>query len=391
MDWKRWITARFWTRSRTASEAEPSQAQAELEAPLATEHIPAESKHAPAGPGMLPVCLDLWLEKITGEGEDAPPLVERLSGDTALLGVFDGLGGAGAQTVIRQDGEQRSEAYVASRLVRETCRDYFSELPIRIDVDAATLVRGLKARLDAALQAEGGGVANTNSRLRGTLVSRLPTTLSLGYMREQRNGVARALVIWSGDSRVYRWGLRAGLAQLTEDDLQVPGDAFDNLTNDSPISNYISASRAYRLNYREVRLSVPCVLLAATDGCYDYLPTPMHWEYLLLATLLRNNTVDEWQQDLAQRLGKVAGDDVSLALIGLGFESLGDLKIALAGRFAALNRNYIVPLQEDIGGDGTGSGTHQQRVRRQRALARALWQQYKLGYEWDGPPIKQEG
>ena len=108
-------------------------------------------------------------------------------------------------------------------------------------------------------------------------------------------------------------------------------------------------------------------------------------------TLLRNNTVDEWQQDLAQRLGKVAGDDVSLALIGLGFESLGDLKIALAGRFAALNRNYIVPLQEDIGGDGTGSGTHQQRVRRQRALARALWQQYKLGYEWDGPPIKQEG
>ncbi len=381
------------TRSRTLSEHEPIQAQAQTvaqESFLTARPIPVERKRAPAEPGALPVRLALWLEKIPDEGEDAPPLAESLSNNVALLGVFDGLGGTGSQMAILPDGEHRSEAYVASRLVGDTCREFFLELSPRIDIDSAGLVRDLKTRLDASLQS-GARVVKTNSKLRGTMVNRLPTTLALAYVREQRDGVARALVIWSGDSRVYRWGLRAGLAQLTEDDLQVPGDAFDNLTNDSPISNYISASRAYRLNYREVRLSVPCVLLAATDGCYDYLPTPMHWEYLLLATLLRNNTVDEWQQDLAQRLGKVAGDDVSLALIGLGFESLGDLKIALAGRFAALNRNYIVPLQEDIGGDGTGSGTHQQRVRRQRTLARALWQQYKLGYEWDGLPIKQEG
>ena len=100
--------------------------------------------------------------------------------------------------------------------------------------------------------------------------------------------------------------------------------------------NYVSASRPFWLNYREVRLALPCVLLAATDGCYGYLPTPMHWEYLLLATLMRSNTVAEWQRDLAQRLGKVAGDDVSLALVGLGFESIGALKMALAGRCAAL-------------------------------------------------------
>ena len=391
MDWKRWIIARFWTRSRTLSEREPVQAYATApEACLPAGSIPTEIKRAQARSGTPLVRLDLWLERIPGEGEDALPLAESLSDKAALLGVFDGLGGTGSQMAILPDGEHRSEAYVASRLVVDTCREFFLELSPRIDIDSAGLVRDLKTRLDASLQS-GARVVKTNSKLRGTMVNRLPTTLALAYVREQRDGVARALVIWSGDSRVYRWGIRAGLAQLTEDDLQVPGDAFDNLTNDSPISNYISASRAYRLNYREVRLSVPCVLLAATDGCYDYLPTPMHWEYLLLATLLRNNTVDEWQRDLAQRLGKVAGDDVSLALIGLGFESLGDLKIALGGRFAALNRNYIVPLQEDIGGDGTGSGTHQQRVRRQRALARALWQQYKLGYEWDGPPIKQEG
>jgi hypothetical protein len=312
-------------------------------------------------------------------------------GGSTLVAVFDGLGGAGAQTVVLPDGELRSEAYVASRLVRETCRNYFSEPSFSIDIDSATLVRGLKKRLDAALQAGGEGVTKTDSRLRGTMVNRLPTTLALALAREQVDGVARVLVIWSGDSRVYRLGLRAGLAQLTEDDLQVPGDAFANLTNDSPMSNYVTAGRAYWLNYREVRLGLPCVLLAATDGCYDYLPAPMHWEYLLLATLLRNNTVEDWQRDLAQRLGKVAGDDVSLALIALGFESLGSLKMALARRFAMLNRSYIAPLQERAGGDGNGSGDQQERIRRQRALGRSLWQQYKLGYEWDGLPIEKEG
>ena len=292
---------------------------------------------------------------------------------------------------ILPNGEHRSEAYVASRLIGQTCHEFFSTLPPRIDFDSAMLVRDLKKRLDDSLQSE-ARVVTTNSRLRGTMVNRLPTTLALAYVREQENGIARALVIWAGDSRVYRLGVRAGLAQLTEDDLQVPGDAFAKLTNDSPLSNYISASRTYHLNYREVTLALPCVLLAATDGCYDYLPTPMHWEYLLLATLLRNNTVDEWRRDLAQRLEKVAGDDFSLALVGLGFESLGDLKMALAGRFAVINRNYIAPYQEEMSFiNESHSGTAQERARRQRMIGRALWKQYKAGYEWDGFPIRQEG
>jgi serine/threonine protein phosphatase PrpC len=358
---------------------------------VAAEPTLAERAGGLAIPGISPIRLTLWLEKIPGEGEDAPPLVERLAGGATLLGVFDGLGGAGAQTVVLPDGEQRSEAYMASRLVRETCRDYFSNQPFRIVVDSVTLVRDLKRRLDSALQAGAGGVAKTNSRLRGTMVSRLPTTMALAYAREDGDGVPHVLVIWSGDSRIYRLAPRTGLAQLTEDDLQVAGDAFANLTYDSPMSNYITAGRRHRLNYREARLGLPCVLLAATDGCYDYLPTPMHWEYLLLATLLRNNTVDDWQRDLEQRLRKVAGDDVSLALVGLGFESLGGLKMAMARRFATLNRDYIAPLQEGASGDGNGSGDYYERVRRQRALGRSLWQQYKLGYEWDGLPIKQEG
>jgi len=357
-------------------------------------HEPLRDEYTLGGLGAKAVCLALWLEKNPGEGEDASPLVEKVAGDDAaiLLGAFDGLGGAGAQTVVSPDGTHRSGAYLASRLVREICRDYFDAYELRTDDDPAPFVRDLKAQLDIALQAESGGVARTNSRLRGTLVNQLPTTLALAHVRERRDGTARVLAIWAGDSRVYRLGLRTGLAQLTEDDLQTPGDAFDNLTNDSPMSNYVSASRTYHLNYREVTLALPCVLLAATDGCYDYLPTPMHWEYLLLVTLLRNNTVDEWRRDLAQRLEKVAGDDVSLALIGLGFESLGDLKMALAGRFAVMNRNYIAPYQEELSFiNGSHYGVAQERARQQRMIGRALWKQYKLGYEWDGFPIRQEG
>lgn len=351
-----------------------------------------------------PVYLTLWLEKTSGEGEDAPPLLELLGEDRSeiLMGVFDGLGGAGAMAVTLSNGESQSNAYLASRLVRQVCRDYFTGRSFRVDDDMATLVKELKTQLENALRAGIEGAVQQGSKLRGTLVHQLPTTLALAYARANSAGTVQTLVTWAGDSRIYCLDPRGGLVQLTVDDLQTPGDAFANLTNDSPMSNFASASRTFRLNYRAGEVAMPCILLAATDGCFDYLPTPMHWEYLLLYTLVRANTTAEWRRELEQRLTEVAGDDVSLVLVGMGFNSFGELKLALAGRFAAMKRDYMMPLHAapaEIKGRGDGPQSQasslasdglQEARRQERALGHALWAEYKPGYEWDGPPIEQE-
>ncbi len=351
-----------------------------------------------------PVCLTLWLEKTPGVGEDAPPLLELLGEDRSemLVGAFDGLGGAGAMAVTLSNGESQSNAYLASRLARQVCRDYFIGRSFRVDDDMVTLVKELKTQLEDALRAGIEGAVQQGSKLRGTLVHQLPTTLALAYARANGAATVQTLITWAGDSRIYCLGAGGGLVQLTVDDLQTTGDAFANLTNDSPMSNFASASRAFRLNYRVGEVAIPCILLAATDGCFDYLPTPMHWEYLLLYTLVRANTSADWGRELEQRLGEVAGDDVSLALVGLGFNSFGELKLALADRFAAMKRDYMMPLHAapaEI--TGRVDGAHSQKSslasdglqearRQERALRHALWTKYKPGYEWDGPPIEQE-
>ena len=372
MDWKRYITTRFWTRSPTASD--PVLVSAPEARPPEPEALEA---------GLAP--LTLWLERTPNEGEDALPVAAQLSEDPTamLLGVFDGLGGAGGTVATLDNGESHSHAYLASRLVRQACLDYFTEGVPHPDGDIPALVKGLKIQLDNALQVGVAGTAQQGFKLRGTLVQQLPTTLALAYARTNGEGVAETLVVWAGDSRVYQLSPTVGLVQLTVDDLQTPGDAFDNLTNDSPMSNYASATRPFRLNYRVVEIAAPCLLLAATDGCFDYLPTPMHWEYLLLRSLVRVNTVAEWGRELERRLAEVAGDDVSLALFGLGFDSLGDLKLIMARRFAAVKRDYILPLHDAL-------ADSQETRRRQRALARTLWAEYKMRYEWDDPLIRQE-
>ena len=86
-------------------------------------------------------------------------------------------------------------------------------------------------------------------------------------------------VFWAGDSRAYVLPAD-GARQLSTDDLRDPSDAMANLRRDSVVSNAMSADTDFHVNYRRVELKAPFLLVCATDGCFGYVPTPMHFEHL---------------------------------------------------------------------------------------------------------------
>jgi hypothetical protein len=133
---------------------------------------------------------------------------------------------------------------------------------------------------------------------------------------------------------------KSGLQQISQDNLTQDLDAFENLLQDAPISNCINAEGDFQLFSKKSIFNEPIVLIAATDGCFGYLPTPLHFEYYLLATLhhLQICTLEMWQQALLWAFEANAGDDISLALVTLGFASFEELKFATIDRFVSLKK-----------------------------------------------------
>jgi len=324
--------------------------------------------------------LSLCRDKSPGEGEDAPPIARlyETRSDAALLGVFDGLGGAGGRINETENGERHSSAYFAARIARSVSLTYFRDiLPQLFDkaFEPQIFVNDLQEVLFAALQRHAHELRSSPSRLRSSIISTLPTTTALAFLEtDPVEELLRGLAIWSGDSRVFVLTPAYGLSQVTVDDLRAGGDAFENLAQDSPMSNYASADRPFHLNYREFTISLPGIVLAATDGCYHYLPSPMHWEYLLLDTLSRAGDTVGWSVEIEQALAPVAGDDVSLALVATGWDSFAALKHDFGDRLTYLRERYIEPLDRVSPRSGVENGYGQ--------LSRQLWGRYKHTYEW---------
>ena len=127
----------------------------------------------------------------------------------------------------------------------------------------------------------------------------------------------RCHLFQAGDSRAYVAEPDGGLGQLTTDHLRSGGDAMRNLTDDSVMSNCISADTEFSIDHHQVQLQAPFLLLCATDGCFAYVRSPMHFEHLLLSTMQDAQDVPAWQQALEAET-TITGDDAAIALLGLG-------------------------------------------------------------------------
>jgi hypothetical protein len=134
----------------------------------------------------------------------------------------------------------------------------------------------------------------------------------------------------------------------------------------------ICADRPFRINQLTARLNMPTVLLCATDGYFNYVSSPAHFEYLLLHTLSQSETLQTWVQALKRAVQDYSSDDASLVIVALGYSNFGAVREEFASRSRFLTENYIRPLSEIRGPDRRQEFT---------AVRQSCWDQYRPGYE----------
>ena len=241
------------------------------------------------------------LGKIPDQGEDSDPIL-RDGRDLGLIAVFDGMGGAGGTVYETPDGP-RTGAYLASRLARDVVeRRMLNLLEPDWNLNAEAAAEDLHRSVREALVERLAELKAPASGLRSRLLRALPTTMALlALQRTQPGGATWAChVLWAGDSRAYAFEAE-GARQLTTDDLRDPGDAMANLRRDSVVSNAMSADTDFDVNYRKVELQAPFLVACATDGCFGYVRSPMHFEHLVLSHLLQAPSPEAWSTALQSR------------------------------------------------------------------------------------------
>ena len=313
----------------------------------------------------IPGCvIELSVPAIEGQGEDA--YGSYLSRRGCTLAVFDGCGGSGGRRYAAFQGH--SGAYMASRLAM---RDYFRWYRKFLDqdnvLDSDTIGENLPAlkkrfcnRLSHCRE-YADSYERRNAAVGGTLMKDFPTTMS-AILCDYDEGVFSAGFLWAGNSRGYV--LRGnGLAQVTVDDITGTVDAMDCLRKDPPLTNFISAEGDFELRGLHYLLDLPVILITATDGCFDYFASPMHFEYMLISAMAEADSYDGWRENIRAVLEENASDDFSVVIGCFGYANFESMKNSFRPRLQYLWKNYIDPLTRDYD-----------------SLADALWRQYKPGY-----------
>ena len=320
------------------------------------------------------------LGKIPDQGEDADPIL-RDGRDLALVGVLDGMGGAGGTVYDTPDGK-RTGAYIASRVARDVVEARMLDL-LQPDwnLNGRAAAEDLRRSVRDALVQRLEDLDAPKSGLRSKLLRALPTTMALLALQRTQPGGERwaCHAFWAGDSRAYVLDPE-GIRQLTTDDLREPSDAMTNLRHDSVVSNAMSADTDFEVSHRRVELQAPFVVLAATDGCFGYVRSPMHFEHLLLSTLRDAATPDAWSDALQERIAAVTGDDAAMSLLSVGAD-FTELQALFADRVALLEQTFTAPLDEAATAVEEAERSLEALRQREREVTADVWGRYKPGYE----------
>lgn len=335
----------------------------------------------PAGSEALPVVTTLTLmfnvEKASAKGEDADPVVVRTDGYD-VIGVFDGMGGAGAALCEGPAG-RRTGAFYASALARGFVRDIAQrDRPLLTYGTPGEIAGHIYEEVATKLNESAALLSMPISKLRSALLRRLPTTAAVAVVRK---GGTEVLVFWAGDSRVYVLSPDLGLSQLTRDHLRDDGDAMANLERDAPLANCIHADRTFSIGWRTFQPKGKYLVIACTDGCFGFVATPMHFEERLLNTMAAAMSMDEWRNQLISSLGEITGDDMSMAVLAVGWPTFDAMRAAFTARQWRVSHEIVGQLaQLDHDHAGTMARLAALEAERRTAKERA-WEDYRQSYD----------
>ena len=366
------------------------------------------------GADLTPVTL--WSEKVIGEGQDGLPVViTDNTNDNGVIAVFDGLGGAGSGKVFLDHAEAVAGARVASNLLATTfmalsdalesdkgfgecfnlamIRDTIAQLGeedscykrIMTAEQIDTLGRFVIDEVDSLIdnifwETSNSLTTATSSRLKSNLTRMLPTTMAGAWYSVKGTDV-KISSFWSGDSRGYLLGPN-GLQQLTVDHAKSNTDAYEALKSDSTMAHYISEKTPNTLSFNHVTVSSgKCLLVVATDGAFDYLPTPMHFELKLLESIQESSHFAHICKILYQKLEGIAGDDISVVISPIGLNCFDDIKKALQKRTESLTE-FVSRFDEITGDINNAKKVVDYLELEKKHFADSFWEnEYKKFYE----------
>ncbi len=281
---------------------------------------------------------------LKGHDEDAPSFA-----DDKLIVVCDGLGGGG-QNAYLIDGEKRTSAYLGSRVISGACIEFVENNYDRFVADMqepSALMAEMKAYISGVLDRY---VAEKELKniVKGKSMQMLPSTLAAVVYKHYEDHTD-ALVISAGDSRAFVLTPDEGLRQISKDDVFDDVDAF---CKSATMTNNIRQDGEYHINYAYYSLPAKCVLLVCTDGCFDYISSPMELEFRLEYAISKcGDLFEEGKDNFGEYFGNVLvssglKDDCTMAGVFLGYEDSVHTKELFLQRALFVQNKYRNPYAE---------------------------------------------
>ena len=275
--------------------------------------------------------------------EDAPPV-----SNIKFSVVCDGLGGAGStKHKVEEAGTvvMRTSGYLGSRVVADSVTDFYDVNYERIAnilfsngnsvIALQAVIEELKSTIKTALSTKMTKLGIDPMLTRKKALKIFPTTLASAlYFQDSEK--LKILAIWAGDSRVYVLSPTKGLQLLSLDDAV---NADREMNSASEMNNCISAGNAFRLNYSIFEMDEPGIVFCCSDGCFDYLPSPLHFEWLVLQTILSCvpnvtsvNLGEAFANSVRDSVYQSIGDDTTMAGTIYKINSTNELRETFAVR-----------------------------------------------------------